>query len=69
LKILKIKLREKQQFAIFCMSLRQLVKEEVTGWAAQELGFTSRQGQEVFLFSRASISGLGASRPPNGHWG
>jgi hypothetical protein len=34
------------------------------GWMTEELGFDFLQGQEVFLFSTASIPALGPTQPP-----
>jgi hypothetical protein len=35
-----------------------------TGWAAEESGFDSRRGYEIFLFSTESTSPMGLNQPP-----
>jgi hypothetical protein len=35
-----------------------------TGWTAEELGFDSRKGKQIFLFSTAPRPGLGHTQSP-----
>jgi hypothetical protein len=42
--------------------LAQLVYQQTTGWTAKEMGFSSQQEQEIFLFSIAARLALGPTQ-------
>jgi hypothetical protein len=43
---------------------RQSIERQTMCWTAEELGFDSRQGQEIFIFSTVSRPALKLTRRP-----
>jgi hypothetical protein len=56
--------RDVKYFRINLMNLAQLAQRWATDWTIGVLGFDSRQGLGIFLFTTASRTVLGHTQPP-----